>query len=84
MGDLQEPGGLSPLCKLNAGWKDAEANAALIVRAVNAHAGLVAALSDAITSSGFPISGPTDPRAAENGEPAWVCRAREQIALAST
>lgn len=43
---------------------------------------LVAALVDAIEACGFTVSGPTDLRAAEHGEPAWVCRAREAIAKA--
>lgn len=30
--------------------------------------------------SKFQISGPTDHRAAEDGEPIWVCRARELLA----
>jgi hypothetical protein len=56
------------------------ANASLIVRAVNSHAQLVAALTQAVESSGFSLSGPTNPRAAEHGEPAWVCNARAVIA----
>lgn len=35
---------------------------------------------EAVVASGFPISGPTDHRAAENGEPKWVCNARQAIA----
>lgn len=40
-------------------------------------------LIEAVESSGFSISGPTDSRAAENGEPAWVCNARSAIAEAT-
>lgn len=38
-------------------------------------------LRDAVEDAGFTISGPTDHRAAENGEPKWVCRARELLAI---
>lgn len=41
---------------------------------------LRAVLVQAIESSGFSVSGPTDSRAAEHGEPAWVCNAREVLA----
>lgn len=41
---------------------------------------LQAALVQAIEAAGFAISGPTDSRAAEHGEPAWVCNARAAIA----
>lgn len=37
-------------------------------------------LIQAVEGAGFSISGPTDVRAAENGEPAWVCNARAAIA----
>lgn len=37
-------------------------------------------LTQAIEGAGFSVSGPTDVRAAENGEPAWVCVARGGIA----
>lgn len=37
-------------------------------------------LIQAVDGAGFSISGPTDVRAAENGEPAWVCNARAAIA----
>jgi len=37
-------------------------------------------LMEAIQASGFALSGPTDTRAAEDGEPAWVCAARAAIA----
>ncbi len=36
----------------------------------------------AIESASFTVSGPTDPRVAENGEPGWVCKARLLIAEA--
>lgn len=38
-----------------------------------------AALVDAIEGAGFTVAGPTDHRAAEHGEPAWVCNARLSI-----
>ena len=51
------------------------------------NAGLIAAAPDlyealvqAVTESGFSVAGPTDSRAAENGEPKWVCQARAAIA----
>jgi len=44
---------------------------------------LLAALIRAIEGAGFYVSGPCDPRAAENGEPAWVCNARAVIAEAT-
>lgn len=40
-------------------------------------------LVQAVESSGFSVSGPTDSRAAEHGEPAWVCNARAVIAKAT-
>lgn len=40
------------------------------------------ALIQAVEAAGFSISGPTDVRASENGEPAWVCNARAAIAAA--
>ncbi len=43
----------------------------------------VPVLIQAIESSGFSLSGPTDVRAAEHGEPAWVCNARAVIAEAT-
>ena len=55
------------------------ANARLIAAAPD----LLTTLIEAIERSGFSVSGPTDSRAAENGEPAWVCRAREVIADAT-
>lgn len=42
------------------------------------------ALMQAVESSGFSLSGPTDPRVAEDDEPAWVCNARAVIAASST
>lgn len=41
---------------------------------------LKAVLIQAIEESGFTISGPTDWRAAEHGEPHWVCNARAVLA----
>lgn len=41
---------------------------------------LITVLVQAIGSSGFSVSGPTDVRAAEHGEPTWVCNARSAIA----
>jgi hypothetical protein len=41
-----------------------------------------AALIQAIEGAGFSVSGPTDTRAAEHGEPAWVCNARAVLATA--
>lgn len=37
-------------------------------------------LIQAIEESGFSVSGPTDSRVAEHGEPAWVCNARAVLA----
>lgn len=37
-------------------------------------------LVQAIEAAGFSVSGPTDSRAAEHGEPAWVCNARAALA----
>lgn len=37
----------------------------------------------AIEAAGFLVSGPTDHREAEHGEPMWVCNARERIAYLS-
>jgi hypothetical protein len=41
---------------------------------------LANALREAIEDSGLLLSGPTDSRVAEHGEPHWVCRARALIA----
>lgn len=41
---------------------------------------LMSVLAQAIESSGFSVSGPTDVRAAEHDEPIWVCNARSAIA----
>jgi hypothetical protein len=38
-------------------------------------------LVNAIHGAGFSVSGPTDHRAAEEGEPVWVCNAREALAV---
>lgn len=43
---------------------------------------LLTRLVQALEASGYSISGPTDTRAAENGEPAWVCNARAEVANA--
>lgn len=43
---------------------------------------MIGLLSDAVEDAGFSLSGPTDHREAEDGEPKWVCRAREVIAKA--
>lgn len=40
-------------------------------------------LIQAVEAAGFSLSGPTDIRAAENGEPVWVCNAREVLASTS-
>jgi len=50
------------------------------LHAINAK--LLATLVQAIEACGYSISGPTDSRAAEHGEPAWVCNARAAIAKA--
>jgi hypothetical protein len=39
-------------------------------------------LIQAVEAAGFSTHGPTDARAAEHGEPAWVCNARAAIANA--
>ncbi len=44
---------------------------------------LESALIQAIEASGFSVSGPTDSRAAEHGEPTWVCNARAALAQSS-
>lgn len=41
---------------------------------------LVEALVQAVEGAGFLVSGPTDSRAAEHGEPKWVCNARAVMA----
>ncbi len=43
---------------------------------------LIEVLAQAIEDSGFSVAGPTDWRAAEHGEPKWVCNARAAIAAA--
>jgi phosphoribosylamine-glycine ligase len=55
-----------------------KANARLIAAAPE----LLAAIVQAVESAGFSLSGPTDKRAAEHGEPAWVCNARAALAKA--
>jgi hypothetical protein len=40
----------------------------------------VSVLVNAIEQAGFAVSGPTDSRAAEHGEPPWVCNARLLVA----
>lgn len=47
-----------------------------------AHEALVRVLEQGIEESGFSLSGPTDLRAAEHGEPPWVCNARAALTLA--
>ena len=66
---------------------EARAVAAQIVHRWNAHSAFVTALNQAnnalvgaIASTDFMVSGPTDHRAAEHGEPKWVCEARAAIA----
>lgn len=70
-------------------WDVKKANAAHIVRCVNSHDDLLAALKELgnqlqarVESAGHVIWGPSDVRAAENGEPAWVCNARGALAQA--
>lgn len=60
----------------------ARADAVRVDRLNDAAPKLVAALIQAIEEDGFEVSGPTDPRAAEHGEPAWVCNARAVLAEA--
>lgn len=45
---------------------------------------MLTALVAAIEGAGFTVAGPSDHRAAEHGEPAWVCNARAVIANATT
>ena len=77
-----EPLDIAALSVRDKGVQVAYANAAFIVRACNAHDDLVSALSRAIEHAGFSISGPTDVRAVEHGEPTWVCNARAALAKA--
>lgn len=58
------------------GSEDADA------RLIAAAPDLKEVLIQAIEESGFSVSGPTDWRAAEDGEPHWVCKAREILARA--
>lgn len=53
-------------------------------RLISAAPKLLDTLIQAVEASGFSLSGPTDVRAAEHGEPAWVCNARGIIAKATT
>ena len=62
--------------------KDVELAREQAERLSKSHAELLAALEQAIDESGYRLSGPTDHRAAEDGEPKWVCNAREAIAKA--
>src|SRR3990167_9542357 len=55
------------------------ANANLITAAPD----LLEALIQAVDESGHNLSGPTNWRAAEHGEPKWVCNARAAIAKAT-
>lgn len=41
-------------------------------------------LIESIENAGFSVSGPTDARVAEHGEPAWVCNARQELAELGT
>lgn len=54
--------------------------AALAERELIKQLALRDALIQAIKASGHSVSGPTDVRVAEHGEPAWVCNARTAIA----
>ena len=56
-----------------------QADARLIAAAPD----LLATLIAAVEGAGFTLAGPTDVRAAEHGEPAWVCGARAAIAKAT-
>jgi hypothetical protein len=53
-----------------------------IARLIEQRDELLAALRQAIDECGHKLSGPTDWRAAEHGEPQWVCSARAAIAKA--
>ena len=55
-----------------------DCNARLMAAAPELLEGLV----QAVEKAGFSLSGPSDWRAAENGEPRWVCKARAVIASA--
>jgi hypothetical protein len=41
---------------------------------------MIDVLISAVEGAGFSVSGPTDTKACENNEPAWVCVARGLIA----
>lgn len=45
---------------------------------------LESVLVQAIEASGYSVSGPSDSRAAEHGEPVWVCNARAALAQSAT
>ena len=62
---------------------NAKAQAIELERFQSINAELLAALVQSIESAGFHVSGPTDSRAAEHGEPAWVCNARLTLARAT-
>jgi len=60
--------------------RDAAARAELeLVKALS----LQSVLVQAIEASGYCVCGPTDVRAAENGEPVWVCNARTVLSETS-
>lgn len=64
-------------------WDGAVNNAAN-ARLMAASPELLAVLIQAVEASGFSLSGATDSRATEHGEPVWVCNARAVIAKATT
>ena len=64
------------------GWTDPDDETLPNARLIAAAPDLLAVLVQAVESCGWSLSGPTDSRAAENGEPAWVCNARAAIARA--
>lgn len=51
----------------------------LLLNSLENQSNLISIIEDAVTSSGFSLSGPTDSRAAEDGEPIWVCKGRAAI-----
>lgn len=77
-----ENGSTKTTHRVDLGGEFSKEDAEFIVRACNNHDNLVELLSLAIEHAGFRVSGPTDLRAAENGEPAWVCGARAALAEA--
>lgn len=52
-------------------------------RRLDAFPDLLAALMQAVGESGHKLNGPADWRAAEDGEPPWVCNARAAMAKAA-